>query len=226
MHDFLKVFFVTLVSDIDNLLILGTILRRYSYLSITLPAVIVLTSTRTIYVAIVESLSNFPLFHLMVGIILLIVAFKLVSKSIKDEPLPRQPNKSPLTYLKVLLLIASTDFLICLDSVLIISGISQHGSSVIFGIFLSLLITLTFLPFIIKMARSFFWINIIAGAFIAQNAVIGLVKDPWLADWIDSIDKLFPGTNIVNVFANGAVIMIVVTGVYYYIKYHRVSIYK
>lgn len=66
MREIVRVFFINLVSDIDNMLILGTILRRYSYLNVTFLAVIILTITRSFYVAVIDGLSQLPMFHLIV----------------------------------------------------------------------------------------------------------------------------------------------------------------
>ena len=226
MQDFFKVFFINLISDIDNLLILGTILQRYSYLNITVPAVIALTFSRTIYIFLISRISNLPMVHLLIGVLLLFVALKLVKTSIRNDDYSRPSNNSLYLKIKALIILVSTDFLICLDSVIVISQISKNMKLVTLAIFCSLLISILFLPLIINLARTFFWINIIAGGFIAQYAVVGMLKDPWLADWITSINKIFPGANIVNLAANGTVIIMVVIGLYSYIKQHRITIHK
>jgi predicted tellurium resistance membrane protein TerC len=227
MLEFFKVFFINLVSDIDNMLILGTLLRKHSYLNITLPAAMVLTLTRTIYVVLVDGLSNVPLVHLLMGIILLFIAFKLVTMFIGEDNRPGYTKYSAYLKIKVLLLLAATDFLICLDSVIVISGISQHVAPVTLGIFCSLLISLFFLPLIVKLATTFSWINIIARGFIAHNAIIGIANDPWITKWVTYIDELlFPEANIVNIAANGAVIIIILLGLLSYIKHHRITIDK
>ncbi|MEK5520492.1 TerC family protein [Heyndrickxia sp. FSL W8-0423] len=227
MHEFFKVFFINLVCDIDNMLILGAILRRHSYLNMTIPAAIVLTFMRTVYVILInEGLSGIPLFQLLTGLVLLFIAFKVVTMTISGEDLLSRSTRSPKSKVNVLLLLMGTDFLISLDSVFVISGISQTIFPVATGIFGSLMISLLFMSIIIRLAKAFFWINIIAGGFIAQNAMIGMSKDPWLADWISQINQSFPNVNIVNIAANGAVILIVVIGVYSYIKHHRIIIDK
>ncbi|MFE0504313.1 TerC family protein [Peribacillus butanolivorans] len=226
MQELFIVFFINLVSDIDNMLILGTILRKHSYLNITLPAAMVLTLTRTIYVVSVNGLSNVPMVHLLTGIILLVIAFKLVTRSIREEDLIYRSKHFAFIKIKVLLLLAATDFLICLDSVIAISNISQHVVPVTIGIFCSLLISLFYLPLIIKLVSTFAWINIIVGGVIAQNAIIGIVNDPWLANWINKFDKLFPEANMVNLISNGVVIIIVVIGLISYIKHQRITIHR
>ncbi|MGE8205338.1 TerC family protein [Heyndrickxia sp. NPDC080065] len=225
MHEIFKVFFINLVCDIDNMLILGIILRKHSHLKITLPAAIVLTLTRTTYIILIDGLSNIPLFQLLTGIILLFIAYKVVTRSTWEDDFFR-PSRSPFLKVKVLLLLAATDFLLCLDGVIVISRISQHVVPVATGIFCSLLISLLFFTLIIRLAKTFFWINFIAGGFIAQNAIIGISKDPWLADWIHFIDHLFPRVNIVNIIANGVVILIIMIGLFAYIKEHRITIWK
>jgi len=222
IQEVLKVFLINLISDIDNMLILGTILRRYSLFNITIPAILVLTFTRTVYVAIIEVLSKFPLFHLLVGIILLIIAFRLVTRSIKEVRQLRFPNTF-LFKVKVLVLLAATDFLICMDSVLVIYEFSTRMLTVLIGIFASLLISLHFLPLIEKMAANFFWINVIAAGFIAQNAVSILAKDPVLMDWIGHIQQWYPNTNFVAITANGTIILVVLTGVISYLKQRRLE---
>jgi predicted tellurium resistance membrane protein TerC len=226
MKELFKVFLITLVSDIDNMLILGTVLRKYSYLNITLPAIIVLTITRATYVIIVKAITDVPMLHLLMGIVLLIIATKLVSRSISGESFTRPASNSAYLKAKVLVTIAATDFLICLDSVIIIAGISQHAEAVTLGIFCSLLISILFLPLVVKLAATFFWINIIAGAFIAQNGVIGILKDPILSDWIEAINKSFPETNLFYIASNGTIITFIIIGVFTYIKHHRITIHK
>lgn len=226
MLQFLKVFLITLVSDIDNMLILGTILRRYAYLNITLPAILVLTFTRAIYVLIINGITDFPMIHILMGVVLLIIAFKLVRKSIDVETLRRPTGCSIYLKAKVLLILAATDFLICLDSIMIISGISQQVGYIMLGIFCSLMISILFLPLIVKLAATFFWINIIAGAFIAQHAVIGILKDPMLVQVVQAMNKLFPEANLINIAANGTIIIFIVIGVISYSKNNRISFHK
>ncbi|WP_042355828.1 TerC family protein [Bacillus rubiinfantis] len=221
MQEIFRVLFINLVSDIDNLLILGTILRRYSYLNVTMLAVVVLTITRSLYVAFVEVVSQLPYFQLIVGIILLWIAFKLVTKTIRGEVFQRSSN-SVFTKIKVLLLLAATDFLICLDSIIVIYEFSTHMLPVIIGLFCSLFISLHFLPLIERLATNFFWINVVAGGFIAQNAVLIMVKDPWISELLSVFFSLYEKDDMVNVLANGAVIIVVLTGVISYINHRRI----
>ncbi|MED4206447.1 TerC family protein [Neobacillus mesonae] len=223
MHEIIKVFFINLISDIDNMLILGTVLRRYSHLNITFLAVIVLTITRTFYVLVVEGLSQLPMFHLLVGTILLIIAFKLVTRSIIGEEQIRMPNLI-LLKLKVILLLAATDFLICLDSIIVIYEFSTHILPVIIGIFCSLFISLHFLPMIEKLAVNFYWINIIAGGFIAHNSVMVMMNEPRLERWFLYLHQLYPNGDIVNIAADGAVIIVVITGLISYLNHRRITI--
>ncbi|MED0661211.1 hypothetical protein [Bacillus smithii] len=228
MQDFLKVFLINLICDIDNMLILGSILRKHAYLNITFSAVIVLTFTRSLYIVLIDALSNFPMFQLTTGVILLLIAFRITTKSIWEKELRRHSTPSIYLKVKVLSLLVITDFLIYLDSSIVISRISQHIGPVIVGIFCSLFISLSFLTFIIKLTRTktFFWLNIVAASFIAQNAIITIGRDPYLVNWIDSIDKMFPKVNIINIAANVTVILIVVIGSFSYIRHHRMTIHK
>ncbi|WP_164525415.1 TerC family protein [Siminovitchia acidinfaciens] len=226
IQDFLQVFLMTLVSDIDNMLILGAILRKHSYLEVTFLAAVLLTSTRTVYVGLVEGLSNVPLFHLVTGVILLFISFKLVTKLIYGAETFRPSRRSSFKKVKILAALAATDFLICWDGVLIISNISDQLAVISLGILGSLLISLYFLRLIIKLAATIPWINIVAGGFIAQNAITAIFKDPWLARWINYMDVLVPQVNIVNTAANGAVIIIVVIGLVSYITHHRIIIHR
>lgn len=226
MTELLKVLLITLVSDIDNVLILGTILHRYSYLNLTIPAICVLTLTRTTYVVMVNRITDFPMLQLLMGIILLIIAFKLVRRSINAEPLRKPTGSTYYSKAKVLLLIAATDFLICMDSIVIISGITQNVKDIILGTFCSLLISILFLPMIVKLASTFFLINIIAGAFIAQNAVMGILNDPILAEPVQAMKQLFPEADFINIAANGTIIIFIIIGVISYSKNQRITIDK
>ncbi len=228
IQDFLQVFFMTLVSDIDNMLILGAVLRRQSYFEVTFLAAVLLTLTRTVYVCIVEGLSGVPMFHLLTGFILLFISYKLVTKLIYGVETQRFSRRPPSLFhnMKILATFAATDFLICWDGVLIVSNISDHILIISLGIFCSLLISLYFLRLIIKLAIAVPWMNVVAGGFIAQNAIMALAKDPWMESWINYADTLFPEVNIVNTAANGAVIIIAVIGLVTYIKHHRIIIHR
>lgn len=219
MQDFLKIFSFNFISDIDNMIILGAILRKHSYLNITIPAAIVLTLTRTTYIIVISELSNLPLVHLLSGMILLFIAFQLAKTSAKDERIPKRSTYSMIYKIKVLLLLAATDFLICLDGVLVISKISQHITPISIAIFCSLIISLYFLPLIIKVATNLSWINIVIGGFIAQQAVLSIGNDPWLANWINTIS---PEINIVTMSANIIVIVIVAIGIFSYMNERRI----
>jgi hypothetical protein len=83
---------------------------------------------------------------------------------------------------------------------------------------------LLFLPSIVKLASAFFWINIIAGAFIAQNAVAGILKEPVLRDWVQRINLSFPETDIIYIASNGTIITFIIIGVVSYIKHQRITI--
>ncbi|KMY51446.1 TerC family protein [Peribacillus loiseleuriae] len=226
MQEFFKIFFINLICDIDNMLILGTILRNHSCLHLTIPAAMLLTFTRTIYVILIDRLSYVPMLQMLMGIILLFIAYKVVTTLIWEEDQYSHSTRSTNSKVKVLLLLAATDFLISLDNVIVISRISQHVVPVIIGIFCGLLISLFFLPLIIKLVKTFFWINIIAGGFITLNAINSIVNDPKLANWIDYINYLFPNANIVNLVTNGAVILTIIIGIFSYIKHHRITIHR
>ncbi|RWR13508.1 TerC family protein [Siminovitchia fortis] len=227
IQDFLQVFLMTLVSDIDNMLILGAVLRRHSYFEVTFLAAVMLTITRTAYVCVVEGLSDVPMFHFLTGLILLFISYKLVTKLIYGvETLRSSRSIFLLQKIKILAALAATDFLICWDGVLIVSNISDHIPIISIGIFCSLLISLYFLRLIIKLAAAIPWINVVAGGFIAQNAIMSMAKDPWIEGWINYADEFVPEVNIVNTAANGAVIIIVVIGLISYIKHHRIIIHR
>ncbi|MBS4176497.1 hypothetical protein [Lederbergia citrea] len=97
---------------------------------------------------------------------------------------------------------------------------------IIFGIFFSLLISLYFLQLVVKLATTYFWINIIAGGIKAQNDIIGIAQDPLVGDWIYYLNKQVPEVNIVNITANAAVIVTLVIGLFSYIKHHRVTVHR
>ncbi|MCJ7841989.1 hypothetical protein MUB24_13980 [Lederbergia sp. NSJ-179] len=221
MHEMIKVFLITFVSDLDNLLILGAIIRKHSNLNIVVPTAVVLTLTRSVYVMLIDRLFAIPLIHLFMGLILLFIAFKLSTRSFADETLTRPGDRTLSLKIKALFLLAATDFLICLDSVMVISNVSQNMIPAIMGIFLSLLLSLLFLPFIIKLAIKFSWINIVAGAFIAQTAVIGMVNDPWLKSWVSRMNLYFPRVNMINLFANSMIVLVIFVGCFSYFKNRR-----
>ena len=135
----------------------------------------------------------------------------------------REPY-STLLKIKVLLMLAATDFLICLDSIIVIYEFSTHILPIITGIFCSLLISLHFLPLIEKLATNFFWINVIAGGFIAHNAVMVIMNEPRLESWVLYLHQVYPNGNIINIAADGAIIIVVITWLISYLNHRRITI--
>jgi uncharacterized membrane protein YozB (DUF420 family) len=76
----------------------------------------------------------------------------------------------------------------------------------------------------VRLATTFFWINIIAGAVIAQNAVVGILSDPMLIDWFQMFQ--IPLGKFINTVANATIIIFIVIGVFSYIKSQRITIHK
>ena len=213
MGDILKIYFMNVINDVDNLLILSAVIRKYGYQIKILFSYIVLclTISRTMYVAIIQFLAEIPGLRVVMGIILLCIAVSLACSTQKDNwarPIPSISIK------KMMLIILATDFSLCLDSVMITSELSTNLLFIMTGIFFSVSTVFFILDSISEIMTKTSLVQIIAGGLIAYISVLGMLKDPIARKPILLVEDFFEITihNWFNVFALDIAILVVFIG--------------
>ncbi|WP_139305737.1 hypothetical protein [Paenibacillus sp. GP183] len=163
----IKVFLLNLINDIDNGLILASLLKRFvldrtRYVAFAFYAALILTFTRTCYIFIEKNVAELPGLRLVSGIILLWISVKM-AMSWPDSPLSplvknfrtitatfkKEPRDSPVKHfvgsiIHLFVLLIATDFAICLDTVIMTAELSNNAVEIVLGIFFSLFIVLLF----------------------------------------------------------------------------------
>lgn len=209
----LKIYLYNLISDLDNLLIITTVVRKYGYepKRLFFYIVVCLTASRTIYVAMIQYLTGIPGFRVLAGMILLYIAFRFVS-SIQPDSEARPVPSIPVA--KMLLIVLAADFLVCMDSVLITSGISGNLLYTMAGMALSLTTVLAFFEFFSEILDKISLVQIVAGGLTAHVAVTGIFKDPVMKYPVSLLEKVwgFQLNEWIDFIALDAAIFLILAG--------------
>lgn len=217
MSEIIKIYLLNVINDIDNIIIITAVIRKYGFrLKLLFPYIVVcLTLTRTFYVLIINSLAEVPGLRVVTGLIILSIVMRLAwsTNSIKKiKSLTYKPVKS---FIRIMFVVIITDFTVCLDSVMITSEISSNPTFIFVSIFLS--VATVFIVFFsyseLFIATS--WIQIIASGLIAHIAILGIVKDPITKKPISLLESFFNIEihNWIHIFALDMAIIIVIIGV-------------
>lgn len=217
MREVIHIFFINLVNDIDNVLILVAVMRKYSFnqKSVILYTVFLLTFSRTVYVGAVDSLTAIPGLRLISGLVMIGLALRLVlfSNYGVNRSLPVSWIKF---WIKMTLVLLFTDFSICLDNVIVTAELSSRLVTAAIGIFLSLLTVFVLLRLLPKSVVESGWIQIIAAGLISHIAILGIVKDPLLANKLTQLDQMLKGTDIskaIQIIAVDIAIIMIIIGI-------------
>jgi predicted tellurium resistance membrane protein TerC len=213
---FFQILLVSLISDIDNVVILSTLLSKHYFKGIQLYAILLLSVSRTVYVYTLGKFIYLPGFHMIMGVIILFLSVKLVL----NEPIPskKRTPKSKLQIFKIFLLILGTDFLLSMDGIMTIAEISRNLFFIFFGLLIGLAIILFFFPIISVLIQSFPWITLFIAGFMAHIGSQALMKDPFIHEKLNTIRLLYPELNIDNLLADFSMILLILSGLIYKIK--------
>ncbi|MED4963933.1 TerC family protein [Heyndrickxia coagulans] len=143
--------------------------------------------------------------------ILLYIAFRFVS-SIQPDSEARPVPSIPAA--KMLFIVLAADFLVCMDSVLITSGISANLLYTMAGMALSLTTVLAFFEFFSEILDKISLVQIVAGGLIAHVAVTGIFKDPVMKYPVSLLEKVwgFQLNEWINFIALDAAIFLILAG--------------
>ncbi|MCD8511429.1 MAG: hypothetical protein LRY73_17240 [Bacillus sp. (in: Bacteria)] len=170
--DVLKIFIISLVSDLDNIIIYVSVLRKYAgSLLVVLVITATLTINRTISITLLHELYSIPWVEFSVGIILLIIALKMTSYRLEMLP----PYRSSSLW-KVVATVVLLDLVLSIDGVLIVSDLSREAGFIYMGIALSLLTLFMFSSLVFKIVQFFPWIFVVVASFISYAAMENIFK--------------------------------------------------
>ncbi len=219
LSEIIKIFFMNSINDLDNLLIITTVIRKYGYTVKTLfrYMVICLTLSRTFYVLVIHSLVDFPSLRFITGMIILCIAIRLAWSFEKDKRIKTIPN---ISVFQMILIVMATDFFICLDSVIIIAELSSNPLFIAIGIGLSVFTFIILYCSFSDILGNTSWIQVIASGLIAHIAILSIVKDPIIKTPLKLIENYLEIhiNNWINVFALDVAIIIIMIGVLRRIK--------
>ncbi|MBA9029432.1 TerC family protein [Peribacillus huizhouensis] len=213
MSDILKIYLMNVINDIDNILIILAVIRKYHYQikALFIYIVISLTISRTLYIMIIHSLSDIPGLRVIIGIVMLYIAIRLawsIKKVRKTRSIPT------ISTFQMLLIIIVTDFSICLDSIMITAELSSNILFIVIGIFLSISTIFIIINLFSEIIADTSWIQIIVNGLIAHVAILGIVKDPITKELLIFLEGFLEIhiNNWINVFALDIVIIIMFIG--------------
>ncbi len=132
---------------------------------------------RILFTVIVMYLLKLPYIHLIGGILLLVVAYKLLVDEEADESQIKVGNSLK----EAIVIIIFADMLMSLDNVLGIVAVSNNNMMlVILGIILSIPIMLFASQFILRIMETYSFVVYIGSALLAWTAGEMLVKEPFI----------------------------------------------
>ena len=225
LSDIIKIFFMNSINDLDNLLIITMVIRKYGYTVKTLLhyIVICLTLSRTFYVLVIQSFVDVPSLRFITGMIILSIAIRLAWSVEKGKRIKTIPN---ISVFQMMLIVMATDFSICLDSVIITAELSSNPLFIAIGIGLSVSTLLILYRSFTDILGNTSWIQVMASGLIAHMAILSIVKDPITNTPLTLIDNYFEinMNNWINVFALDVAIVIMIMGILRRLQY-RTSLY-
>ncbi|MGE6258076.1 TerC family protein [Heyndrickxia sporothermodurans] len=231
MKSVIQLALLNLLNDIDNILIIASLLRKNLYeqypralFIVKIFAIIMLSASRTLYVSIIQTIIDFPGLHLITGLIVLFIGVRLALTAQPNEEnrlLGLGKDAPPIPIHRMLLIILLTDFVISLDTVIITAELSNNIFQTLFVLFFSLVVVFVLLPFLTTIINTFFWLQIIAGGILVQISVHAIAKEPFLLEMFSGTQKFIGIINverIVPMLAFDSMIIIIFIGIIRLIK--------
>ncbi len=213
LGDILKIYFMNVINDFDNLLIISAVIRKYGYQIKTIFSYIVLSLTisRTLYTVTIQFLADIPGLRVIIGMILLCVAIRLACTTQRDNGARSIPS---ISIGRMMLILLATDFSICLDSVMITAELSTNLLFIMVGIFLSVSTVFLLLDLFSEILVKSSLVQIIASGLIAYISILSIVKDPMTRSPIGFIEDFFEIqiNHWINVLALDMALLVVFIG--------------
>lgn len=215
--DVVKIFVISLFSDLDNIIIYISILRKYAASMLVVVVITaVLTINRTISITLLHQLYTIPWVEFSVGVVLLLVALKMASYRIDLHPPYRGSS-----LLKVLGTVILLDLILSIDGVLIVSDLSREAVFVYLGIAFSLLTLFMFASVVYKIIQLFPWIFVVVASFISYAAMENILKNDPVYDWLLISFKNMEDT--IPIISRGVAMIVLIFGLYRSFKDERIE---
>lgn len=212
---------MNLINDIDNILIISAVIRKYGYQvkSLFSYIVLILTISRTVYVLVIQFLADIPGLRVITGILLLFMAVRLAFSAQENIDM-RSGSHSRKSTIKMLLIVLVTDFSICMDSVMVTSELSHNPIFIMVGIFLSVSTVFIVFDFFSEIMKKTYLVQILAGGLIAHIAILDMLKDPITEQPILFLEDFFKINihNWYNMFAVDIALLVIFIGLMNRIK--------
>src|SRR5579875_3265253 len=174
MRDFWTIFVLSVLTSVDNAVIVSGIARRsrYNLVLVGLLAALILSALRTPMVLGVVSVRHLTGLRLCLGIAVLWVAVRLcrVEPDARDE----------MSFGRLLTVIVVTDLALSLDTVLGLAVVARNPLLVWLGVACSLLPLYALLPVFAEVMERVWWMQILTAGFVAELGIDSITDDPLL----------------------------------------------
>lgn len=178
MFDIIKVFLISFITDLDNIVIYSSIIMRKPPLLFTLLLISLLSINRVIYVSFFHTIDSIPGLDFIIGLIILLIAVKMSTKEVEVS------NKRSPSPLKLIFTIVVLDMFLAVDGVILTAEVSDENFFIFVGIFISLMLLMLCTPIIFTLLQFFPWFYLIAGTFISFTAMEKITNDPFISQKI------------------------------------------
>ncbi len=176
MHQFMTIFILSLLTSLDNAIVVSGIARRtkHNLMLVGLISSIVLTGCRTALIMGIVSVSTLPGFRLGLGLIVLWVAVRLTELTTESS------DRKDISVLRLILLITVTDMALSVDNIVSVATVSKNPWLIGTGVFFSLVPLFLLLPFFANVMKRVEWVQILAAGFVAELAIDAITDDKLL----------------------------------------------
>ncbi|ADU30611.1 TerC family protein [Evansella cellulosilytica] len=213
--ELVHIFVISFLSDLDNIVIYASILKHYSSsLRLIFILAIVLSLTRTFYINILHTLNEVIAMELFSGVILLFIAVKMATE--EGDMASTRNSSVPMAFISIL----SIDFLLSLDSILLVSTVSDTSFLIFIGMISSLFVLFRFSNLLYMILSHFPLIYVVIASFIAYTAVENMMKDELVYDLL--LPLAMPLDYLVPMLSKGSAIIILLIGVYVLMRRNRI----
>lgn len=226
IQSIIHIFLLNLLNDIDNVLIIAALIRKYeierhvkAIYSLT-----ALTLSRFFYVMAAQQLSELPGLRLISAAFILWSALRMIH-ALNNESHPNQrKSKKKYAIPRMVTAVVATDFVICLDNILMTAQLSKQPIEILVGIFLSLFIVFMLFGAFSEIFNTYAWVQIIAAGLMSQVAVLSLARDPLIKAGLTEIKPIIDLENAaqwfnINIFAMDVAILIIIIGILRFMKH-------
>lgn len=215
MQDLIQIFLLNLITGIDNLFVIGAILRRSpcSRWQAVFCISGLVSISRTLCVLSFQSLFVFPGLKLASGLITLFISFRMIQSA----------RRRSISLVYVLLLVITTDVTISLDSIIATASISNSVLPIFFGIFFSMVCLLILLQFAEKILMQTAWVQIFVAGMIAQIAIHEMMKDRLFLNGSGLLQTILTDIEYGQILSVAMGLGVIGFGIYNQLKYRKGS---